>query len=373
MLHESPEIYHGLQYPFGREISPSPGEPQRIAEGVYWARFPMPMSLDHINLWLLEDGDGWTVVDTCLALPAARELWDTLLTGFMAGKPITRVICTHMHPDHVGLAGWLCDRFDCALWMTRSEYLTCRNLVADTGRAAPRAGIDFYQRAGYDEEQLERYRSRFGFFGKFVSPLPDSYRRLMDMETLTIGDRYWQVVVGSGHSPEHACLYCPSLKLLISGDQVLPRITPNVSVHPTEPDGDPLKVWLYTNARLGERLPEDLLVLPSHEAPFLGLHTRLSQLIEGHEEGLDKLLAHLDEPKRAVDCFPPLFRRAIGPDDIGLAMGETLAHLNCLLGRRRIRRYPGEDGMHRYVQNPDTAGLEFDGSDGHPGRTAQAC
>ena len=358
MLQEHHEIYRGLQYPFGREIDPPPGEPQRIAEGVYWVRFPMPMSLNHINLWLLEDGDGWTIVDTCLALPQARELWEALFSGLMAGRPVHRVICTHMHPDHVGLAGWLCERFGCALWMTRSEYLTCRNLVADTGREAPRAALEFYTRAGYDAAQLDAYRARFGFFGKAVAPLPDSYRRLMDMETLSIGGRYWQIVVGSGHSPEHACLYCPSLKLLIAGDQVLPRISPNVSLFPTEPEGDPLKAWLYTSARLRERLPEDLLVLPAHEAPFLGLHTRLSQLIDGHEQDLDKLLEHLAEPQRAVDCFPALFRREIDGGSLGLATGETLAHLNCLLGRRRIRRYLGDDGVYRYVQDPDTAGIE---------------
>jgi glyoxylase-like metal-dependent hydrolase (beta-lactamase superfamily II) len=327
---------------------------------VYWARFPMPFSLDHINLWLLEDGDGWTVVDTCLATDDARALWETLFAGFMGGRPVTRVICTHMHPDHVGLAGWLCERFDCALWMTRAEYLTCRTLVADTGREAPRAALDFYRRVGYSQEQLDRYAERFGFFGMAVSTLPESYRRLQDLETLTIGGRYWQVMVGSGHSPEHACLYCPSLKLLIAGDQVLPRITPNVSVFPTEPEGDPLKSWLLSSARLRERLPEDLLVLPAHEAPFLGLHVRLSQLIDGHERDLGRLFDHLDTPRRAVDCFSPLFSREIGAGDFGLATGETLAHLNCLLGRRRVRRITDDEGVYRYVQDPDTVGVDED-------------
>jgi glyoxylase-like metal-dependent hydrolase (beta-lactamase superfamily II) len=360
MLPETHEIYRGLQYPFGREIDPPPGEPQAIADGVYWVRFPMPMSLDHINLWLLEDGPGWTIVDTCLALPRAKALWEQLFEGFMAGRPVTRVICTHMHPDHVGLAGWICERFDCALWMSLAEYLTCRTLVADTGREAPQVALDFYRRAGYTEAQLENYRQRFGFFGKAVSPLPDSYRRLLDMETLSIGGRYWQVVMGSGHSPEHACLYCPSLKLLIAGDQVLPRITPNVSVFPTEPEGDPLKAWLYSSGRLRERLPEDLLVLPSHEAPFLGLHTRLSQIIDGHQRDLEKLITHLAEPRRAVDCFAALFNREIGDRDLGLATGETLAHLNCLLGQRRIRRSLDDDDVYRYLQDPDSAGIDDD-------------
>jgi glyoxylase-like metal-dependent hydrolase (beta-lactamase superfamily II) len=358
MLSENTESWRGLNYPFGRAASPAPGEAQRVADGVWWLRFPMPMSLDHINLWLLEDGDGWTVVDTCLALPEARELWERHLAGIMAGRPVTRVICTHMHPDHVGLAGWLCERFGCPLWMSRSESLTCRNLVADTGREAPQVALDFYRRAGYSDEHLAQYRKRIGFFGKAVSPLPDSYRRLEDLETLDIGGRYWQVIVGSGHSPEHVCLYCPALKLLISGDQVLPRITSNVSVFPTEPEGDPLKAWLYSCARLRERLPWDLLVLPAHEAPFSGLHTRLSQLIDGHETDLQKLFDLLATPLRAIDCFPALFRREIRGGQLGLATGETLAHLNCLLGRRRIRRTLDDDGVYRYVQDPDTVDMD---------------
>ena len=358
MNSEQSETYRGLTYPFGRGARPAPGEAQRIAEGVYWLRFPMPMSLDHINLWLLEDGDGWTVVDTCLAMPRSRDVWEAVFSGVMQGRPLTRVICTHMHPDHVGLAGWLCERFGCALWMSRSEYLTCRNLVADTGREAPQAAIEFYRRAGYSEESLETYRARFGSFGRAVSPLPDSYRRLEDLETLEIGGRYWQVIVGSGHSPEHVCLYCPALKLLISGDQILPRITSNVSVFPTEPEGDPLKAWLNSCARLRGKLPGDLLVLPAHEVPFYGLHTRLSQLINGHQKDLRQLFDLLAEPRRATECFSVLFKGEIGAGQLGLAVGETLAHLNCLLGRRHIHRFLESDGVYRYVQNPDTVDPE---------------
>ena len=180
----------------------------------------------------------------------------------------------------------------------------------------------------------------------------------MDLQTLNIGGRYWQLMEGSGHSPEHICLYCPALKLLISGDQVLPRITPNVSVFPTEPEGDPLKDWLRSSARLRERLPEGLLVLPSHEAPFVGLHTRLSQLLEGHKADLNALFEHLRQPRRAVDCFAALFQRDIDSASLGLATGETLAHLHCLLGRRRIRRTQDQDGVYWYVQEPDTVAPE---------------
>ena len=360
MLEDRPELYRGLTYPWGRGVSPTPQSPEQIAEGVYWARFPMPMSLDHINVWLLEDGDGWTVVDTCLGLDSAREIWEQLFGSIMQGRPITRIVCTHMHPDHVGLAGWLTERFGAELWMSREEFLMCRAMAADTGRAAPAVALRFYRAAGYDEQQLTNYKGKFGNFGRAISPLPDSFRRLVDLETITIGGRYWQVVVGCGHSPEHVALYCPALKLLISGDQVLPRITPNVSVFPTEPNGDPLHEWLSSSARIREMLPDDVLVLPAHEAPFYGLHVRLSQLIEAHNRDLRGLFDYLDQPRRAVDCFPPLFTREIDQDSLGLATGETLAHLNCLLGRRRITRTRDAQGVDWYQQIAETAGFDDD-------------
>lgn len=353
MLQKSSEKVRGLVYPYGQKVNPEPGQPVEVAEGVYWVRFSMPMSLDHINLWLLEDGDGWTVVDTCLAIRSAREQWEALFSGFMGGKPVTRVICTHLHPDHVGLAGWICERFDCELWMAREEFLMCRSLVGDTGRAAPDVAVRFYRAAGFDEDQIEAYKNRFGRFGSAVSALPDSYRRMQGGETIRIDERYWQLVVGSGHSPEHIALYCPALKLLISGDQILPRITPNVSVFPTEPKGDNLREWLRSSTRIRDTLPDDVLVLPAHEAPFYGLHVRLTQIIESHERDLDRLYAHLDEPRRAIDCFPPLFKREIDDNSIQLAIGETLAHLNCLIGRRLVAREQDRDGVDWYVQKTD--------------------
>jgi len=352
------ETFRGLNYLFGREQVPPSNQPQEVADGVYWARFPMPLSLDHINIWLLEDNDGWTVVDTCLNLDSSVAIWEELFQGFMGGKPVKRVICTHMHPDHVGLAGWLTEQFDCELWMSREEFLMCRAMTADTGREAPSVALRFYRSAGYTDQQLDMYRAKFGRFGSAIAPLPDTYRRLTDRETFRINDRYWQVIVGSGHSPEHVCLYCPALKLLISGDQILPRISSNVSVFPTEPAGNPLKEWLSSCARIRGLLPDDLLVLPAHESPFYGLHVRLTQLIEAHERDLDNLFEFLAEPRRAVDCFPALFKREITNSSIGLATGETLAHLNCLLDRRRASKRLDEEGTAWYEQRPETA--DFD-------------
>jgi glyoxylase-like metal-dependent hydrolase (beta-lactamase superfamily II) len=336
-----------LDYPF--PAAPAIGETVEVAPGVLWIRMPLPFVLSHINLWALADGDGWAVVDTGIQTRQTAEGWRTLLAGPLLNKPVTRVMVTHMHPDHVGMAGWLTRKFACRLWITRLEFLTCRVLVADTGREAPDDGVEFYRRAGWDEEAIEHYRTRFGGFGKGTYKLPDSYRRLHDGERIRIGDHDWFVVVGNGHSPEHACFHCPSLKLLISGDQVLPRITSNVSVFPTEPDADPLNDWLTSLEQIKRRVPDDVLVLPAHNDPFRGLHARLDYLGASHHEALGKLLALLDSPKRAVDVFGALFSRPI--DDkhlLGMATGESLAHLNYLLARGEIRADKDERGVTWY-------------------------
>lgn len=337
-----------LDYPWG-EILPGPGETIEVAPGVHWLRMPLPFVLKAINLWLLEDGDGWTVVDTGIANEQTRGLWRQLFTGAMAGRPVKRVIITHMHPDHIGLAGWLTRKFQCRLWISRLEYVMCRMLVADTGREAPEEGVTFFRGAGWDEDALDSYRVKFGGFGKAVSRLPDAYRRLEDEESFTIAGRIWQVVTGNGHSPDHVCLYCPELDVLISGDQVLPRITSNVSVFPTEPDADPLGDWLASCRKLKTRLPPSALVLPAHNEPFRGLHDRLDDLIRGHEISLDRLESRLGEPKRVVDMFTALFARPIGPDLLSMATGETIAHLNHLIAQGRVTRDESEP-VWRYRQ-----------------------
>lgn len=339
----SPEA---MAYPFG--AVPEPGQALQIAPGVLWLRMRLPMkALNHINVWALEDGHGWTLVDTGMQTPDTVADWQRAFAGALAGRPVTRVICTHMHPDHIGMAGWLTRQHDCRLWTTRLEYVTCRMLVADTGREAPADGVRFYHAAGWDDAALEHYRARFGGFGKAVYALPDSYRRVVDGEALAVGDCIWRAVVGRGHSPEHLCLHCPELRLLISGDQVLPRITSNVSVFPTEPDADPLAEWLASLASIKQRVTDDVLILPSHNEPFLGLHARLHALIEGHEQRLARLATELATPRRAVDVFGLLFRRHVGVDMLSMATGESVAHLNCLIIRGLV------------VRELDTAGVAW--------------
>jgi len=332
----TPEVPSAAASPAVRDAFatiPATGDAVEVAPGVQWLRMSLPMALNHINVWALAERAGWTLVDTGMQTPDTATAWQSALTGPGASRRVERVIATHMHPDHIGMAGWLTRRFECRLWMTRLEYVTCRMLVADTGREAPAEALRFYHAAGWSPEWIEHYQSRFGSFGRAVSTLPDSYRRIVDGEELEINGRTWLAVVGRGHSPEHLCLHCPELGVLISGDQVLPRITSNVSVFPMEPDADPLTDWLDSLASISRRVSDDVLVLPSHNVPFYGLHARLAQLISGHEENLERLQRELAQPKRAVDLFSVLFRRRINPDIVMMATGESIAHLNCLMRR----------------------------------------
>jgi glyoxylase-like metal-dependent hydrolase (beta-lactamase superfamily II) len=340
--HQRPTLIYPL------ETSPETGGSVEVAPGVRWMRMPLGGSLAFINVWAIEDGDGWTLVDTGMQTSPTSQAWRKLFAGDLAGKPIKRVFVTHLHPDHIGLAGWITRKHGCRVWMTRLEYLHCRMLVADTGREAPQDALDFYRAAGWDADAIDNYQAKFGGFGKAIYQLPDSFRRIEDGEEIVIGAHTWRVVVGSGHSPEHACLYCPELKLLISGDQVLPKISSNVSVFPTEPDGDPLTDWLTSLARIKTLVPDDVLVLPAHNDPFIGLHARIDHLIRGHERGLGRLEAALAEPKRSVDVFGSLFARKIDGDLLGMATGESLAHLNCLVGRGRASVSHDDKGVAWY-------------------------
>jgi glyoxylase-like metal-dependent hydrolase (beta-lactamase superfamily II) len=340
-----------LTYPF--ETAPKAGEAGDVAPGVKWLRMPLGGALAFINVWAVEDktpegGDGWAIVDTGMGGSDTMQAWRKAFGESLAGRTVTRVFVTHMHPDHIGMAGWLTRKFQCRLWISRLEFLMCRSLAADTGREAPPDALEFYKAAGWDADAIETYRARFGGFGRALHALPDSYHRLSDGDEVTIGEHVWRVVVGSGHSPEHACLYCPDLKLMISGDQVLPRISSNVSVFPTEPDGDPLTDWLTSLARIKTKIPDDVLVLPAHNDPFHGLHARIDHLIAGHERGLARLRALIAEPKRAVDVFHVLFRRKIDGNLLGMATGEGIAHLNCLIARGQAVRTRDDNGVDWY-------------------------
>ncbi len=318
-----------IEYEF--DTRPSDGSTQEIVDGLQWLRMPLPFSLNHINLWLLRDHERWAIVDTGVGTSETLDLWRTVFSDAMDGDPASHVIATHMHPDHVGCAGFLARHFDVDFWMSRDEYMLCRILVSDTGRDAPDEGLRFYQDAGFTDEQLANYQKAFGFFGKFVTPLPESYKRLSDGDNLDIGGHTWSVLTGGGHSPEHACLYDRERNILIAGDQLLPTISSNVSVWPTEPLANPLQDWFDSLHKLRASVPEDVLVLPSHGKPFRGAYPRIDAMIREHEERLETLRTWCIDPQRAVDVFPALYRTRINDSNRIMAVGEALSHLNYLV------------------------------------------
>lgn len=327
-----------LTYPL---IAPERGRTVEVAPGVHWIRLPLPYRLDHINVWALEDEDGWCLVDAGVRTEETIAAWESLMQSAPLDRPLRRVLVTHMHPDHVGMAGWLTRKHGATLWMSALEYLTCRALVSDSGREAPEDALRFYREAGWGTSALDAYRARFGSFGKSIYALPDSYVRMKDGQAIRIGGHTWEVVGGNGHSPEHCALYCAEMKLLISGDQVLPRISSNVSVFPLEPEGNPMADWLASLDRIQFRIPPDVLVLPSHHDCFHGLRARIDQLRNGQEKALERLRDTLSRPCRVIDVFGALFRNPIKESDahqLGLATGEALANLHFLLKRGEARK-----------------------------------
>ena len=314
------------------------GETTEVAPGIHWVRMPLPFALNHINLWLLEDGDGWTVVDTGFNDDATREHWRAVMDRAPGGRKVERAIVTHFHPDHLGLAGWFHAEFGVPLWMTYAEWLQAhcawsRSITHDLD-----AWVEFCVANGLDEGSVEEYRASRSNFGRMVTEIPLTVRRIWDGERIEIGGRQWRVITGSGHSADHAALYCADLGVLISGDQVLPRITTNVSLWYTEPDGDPLRQFLESLDKF-RALPADALVLPSHNLPFRGLHDRLDYLVAHHRERLDAARDFCARPRTGIDVIPVLFDRKIDTFQIGLALGEALAHLNYLVAEGALRRH----------------------------------
>lgn len=339
----------GLTYPWG-DFAPGPGKIHPVAKGVSWARIPMPGSLGHINSWLLDDGDGVAVIDSGMLLKECSDAWKALFDGDLKDRNVSRVFGTHLHPDHIGLAGWLCKRFGSEVWMTRGEWLTARMLAADIRDEFPMEALALQRGAGWDDDVLKQQVAKgWSRFSRMLFPMPISYRRIKDGDVLDFGPHQWRVVVGSGHSPEHACLWNEAEGVLISGDQVLPRISSNVSVNISEPLADPLGEWLASIRKLLDVLPDDLLVCPAHGEPFYGLHTRLIALRDEHHRRLDDVHEAMGKrPLRAIDCFPLLFNRAIGENNRELATGEAIAHLNRLMAEGRAVREM-RDGVYWYA------------------------
>ncbi len=329
----------GLSYPLG-EHAPQYGEIYPIAPDMGWTRMPVPGNLAHINLWLLDEADGgYALADTGLFLPPTIEMWKSMFAGALADRELKRIFVTHFHPDHVGCAGWLANKFKVPIWMNRTEWLMARMLIAEQLEHPPEDVISNRRFAGYDEQRIDTMRQAgWGGFARAVSRLPTGHVRMADGQVIRVGQRDWMVMTGGGHTPEHASLVDFTNNMIIAGDQILPRITSNVSVMDSEPEADPLGEWLASIAKFREALPADMLVLPAHGEPFTGVHVRLDKLASGHHERLDRLELELRTTEmRAVDTFPLLFEREIDDTVYGLATGEAQAHLRHLHFAGRIK------------------------------------
>jgi len=323
---------------------PEAGTAVTVAPGILWVRMPLPFALDHINIWLLEDDAGWTIVDTGIGSNRTRDHWERIFATSLGGKPVIRVIATHFHPDHVGLATWLVERWDAEFCSSLTEWLLGRALSQEDPEAMVRTGLAFYRRAGLDDASLGVLAERGNAYARGVDSLPPVLRRLRAGDKLSIGGTEWQVVIGGGHSPEHVCLHNPTASVLIAGDQVLPRISPNISVWPPEPDADPLRDFLETLERL-RAVPDDTLILPSHDTPFMGLHARLDVLAAHHEDRLQETLEACDTPRSIAEVTRIMFRRPLDPHQLVFAVGEALAHLNHLLHRGSLIRTTSPKGI----------------------------
>ena len=339
-----------LDYPFA--TPPGPGEVIEVVPRIFWLRMPLPFALDHINLWLIKETDGWTQIDCGFGNDETRMLWERHFVTTLGGRPINRIIATHCHPDHIGNAAWLCARFGCRVAMTHAEYLTAHAIAGQHSGYEAGATGDLFRRHGMAAEHLAALAERGNGYKRGVPELPSSFDRLLDGDHTCVGGTDWRVVEGHGHSPEHASLYAAEIETLISGDMLLPRISTNVSVWPVEPDGDPLGRFLDSLTAF-ETLPVNTLVLPSHGLPFRGIALRVAQLRTHHAARLDELSTATAAAGRigcsAAELLPVLFRRELDLQQRYFAMGEAIAHLNYLWRAGRLDRRVAADGTIRFT------------------------
>jgi glyoxylase-like metal-dependent hydrolase (beta-lactamase superfamily II) len=341
-----PRIPDGLLYPFAHP--PLPGKLQEVAAGVFWLRMPLPFALEHINLWLLADGDGWTIVDCGFGTDETRALWEEIFATHLGGKPVKRIVVTHFHPDHCGLAAWLAERWQAPVFMTEPEFSSAQAWFAASDLYKREAIVALHARHGLAAGGAQSLKSQ-NLFKRGVPALPSAISALDDGQELIINGRAWRVVTGYGHSPEHAALYCGELGTLIAGDMVLPRISTIVSVQPHAPDDDPLGRFLDSLTRYAE-LNADTLVLPSHGLPFYGLRERVAALKQHHAARLDELLAVCGAPHSGAQMMPVIFKRVLDAQQTMFAMGETLSHINYLHQRGELQCTRGDDGIFRYAR-----------------------
>lgn len=322
---------------------PAAGGIREVAPGLLWLRMPMPLRLNHVNIWLLEESDGWTAIDTGIAGDTTREIWEKVAGELFVGKPLRRLIATHGHTDHCGVSAWMVERFDVPFVTTLTEWQAARVRMIDEARPISERTEQFGRVHGCDDDMIQSFRAHRAVMAPMLEEQPLSIEQIREGDTLNIGGRTWLVMTCGGHADEHVSLYNVDDGVLIAGDQILQKITPMIGVFPDRPLGNPLDDYLRSLPRfLG--LPGDVLVLPSHGMPFHGLHVRVGQLQAHHEERLDTLLSHLDGPRSASSCTRFLFQRAVAEGQSRLALAETLAHLNYVVAEGRAERSLLADG-----------------------------
>jgi len=337
-----------LDYPHA--APPPPGETREVAPGVHWLRMPLPFALDHINLWLLEDGERLVIVDCGFPADETRALWQRHFDSFFGARAVSRVVATHLHPDHAGNAGWLMARFGAPLLISQADFLMAHAWRDEAAGYSTAGLLAHLARHGLGGERLETLARRGNPYRRATPEFPSTYRRLMEGDELAIGGRRWRVIMGFGHAPEHASLHCAEIGVLISGDMLLPRISTNISVNQVDADADPLRLFLWSLRHLAALVAPDALVLPSHGLPFRGMRERVAQLEEHHRLRLGELEDVCGEPKCAADVIGTLFRRELDAHQTFFAMGEAIAHLNYLMHDGVFRRETGTDGIVRFVR-----------------------
>lgn len=315
---------------------PAAGSVTDIAEGLKWLRMPLPFGLDHINIYLLRDGDGWLAIDTGMKGEAGRAVWRQVMAEHLDGLPLTGVLVTHMHPDHIGLAGWLVAEYQCRFFMSAGEYFVARTFEQQRGEARDEWRDDHYTRTvGLPDAVVAELRQQSGGYADFIEPLPPRFIRLQERDQLNINGELWRVIIGRGHSQEHLCLFNANRNLLIAGDQALPQVRANVGVIGTEPEANPLQDWLSSLSRL-RHLPRETLVLPSHNAPYHGLHNRLDDIENYQRQRLQAALEAMVEPKSAYELLGVLYQKSLRGEQLMMAVGECLAHIRYLQAEEKI-------------------------------------
>ena len=338
-----------LEYPFSNR--PKDGELLNVKGGIHWLRMPLPIALNHINLWLIEGNNGFTIIDSGMSTDEAKGIWRNIFNEFVSPKKVEKILITHMHLDHSGLAGWLSSELNIDPHFTQKEHNETQKIIGGMSDEQIDLALDYYRKCGYDKKSEDQFRERIGLRKSLSSHKVEEIIVIKDGDVLNLSDGEWKVIIVEGHSPEHACLYNKENNVFICGDALLPRITPNVSVNPISPDANPLQSWIESLEKIKSVIPNDALVLPSHGYPYVGAHYRIDAIIENHFKKLESVLEAITEPKNVTDLFSLLFKSEINEHTRVLAVGETMSHLNFLIGKGEIKKTIDQNGLYSFSKS----------------------